>query len=113
MNRVHRQISFGIAIVIAIFASTGVPMRAAGARVSPHRAARLDAALRAVLDDPASGAQRVIVRVRPERRAAVRQSLTAHGDRILAEHDSIDALTAVVHREDLAELGDNDAILSV
>jgi serine protease AprX len=112
MKRLHRRISFGLAIIIAIFAGSGVPMRA-GARGPAHRTARLDAALRAVLNDSASGSERIIVRVRPEHRAAVRQSLTAHGDRILAEHDSIDALTAVVHRSDLAELADNDAILSV
>ena len=39
--------------------------------------------------------------------------LTAHGDRILAEHDSFDALTAVVHGEDLGALVDNDLVLSV
>src|SRR5207249_3891259 len=70
-------------------------------------------ALRAALDDTASVPQRVIVRVRPERRAAVRDGLVAHGDQILFEHDSLDALTAVVHRDDLAALADNDAVLSV
>ena len=42
-----------------------------------------------------------------------RKSLTAHGDQILGEHESIDALTALIHGEDLGELADNDAMLSV
>ena len=75
--------------------------------------ARLDTSLRAILDDPAPQPQRVIIRVRPGSRAALGRSLTDHGDRILVEHDSLDALTAVVHAEDLAELAHNDAILSV
>ena len=112
MKRLHRRLSFGLAIIIAIFAGSGVPI-GAGARGPAHRTGRLDAALRAVVNDAAEGSERVIVRVRPEQRAAVRQSMQAHGDPILAEHDSIDAITAVVHRGDLAELADNDAILSV
>ena len=55
----------------------------------------------------------MIIRVRPGSRLALRQSLTAHGDQILGEHESIDALTALVRGEDLAALADNDAILSV
>jgi hypothetical protein len=43
----------------------------------------------------------------------VRQCLTDHGDQILSEHESIDAVTAVVHREDLVALAYNDEILSV
>ncbi len=118
MKRVQRQISFGVAIIIAFFASGGAPIRATGAAVSQqrgaqHRLARLDSALRASVDDGTLGPQRVIVRVRPDQRAAVRNSLTAHGDQILADHDSIGAFTAIVHGEDLPELADNDAILSV
>ena len=77
-----------------------------------HRA-RLDTRLQAVLDEAAPKPQRVIIRVRPGSRLALRESLTAHGDQILAEHDSLDALTAVVHGEDLGELADKDFVLSV
>jgi serine protease AprX len=55
----------------------------------------------------------VIIRVRSGSRTALRESLTSHGDQVLGELDSIDALTAVVHGEDLAGLADNDDILSV
>jgi serine protease AprX len=113
MKALHRRISFGVALAIALLAGSGVPIRATRAPASQHRAARLDTALRAALDDGTLGPQRVIVRVRPGARPAVRNSLTAHGDQVLFDHDSIDAFTAIVHREDLAELADNDAILSV
>ncbi len=71
MKRVQRQISFGVAIIIAFFASGGAPIRATGAAVSQqraaqHRLARLDSALRATVDDGTLGPQRVIVRVRPD-----------------------------------------------
>ena len=43
----------------------------------------------------------------------MRGSLVAHGDQIVGEHESLDALTAVVHRDDLATLADSDVVLSV
>src|SRR5207247_5415322 len=97
MNRIQRQIAFALALIFSLVSAAPVPIEAKGAQASRHRVNRLDTALRAALDDTASGPQRVIVRVRPERRAAVRDGLVAHGDQILVEHDSLDALTAVVH----------------
>ena len=97
----------------AVLAVADAPVGAAGRPAAPRRVERLDKHLRAVLDDGASRPQRVIIRVRPGSRTAVRNSLTAHGDQILGEHESIDGLTAVVHGEDLAALNDNDEILSV
>ena len=119
MTRMHRQLFLSAAVIAALVAGSGAPIGANGGAGSPQRtsahrgSSRLDSALRAVVDDGTLGPQRVIVRVRPERRDIVRQSLTAHGDHILADHDSIGAFTAIVHQEDLAELGENDAILSV
>ena len=98
-------------MIAAVLAAADGPVGAAGRR-SRH-AERLDVTLRAVLDDSTPNPQRVIIRVRPGKRSAVRQSLTAHGDQVLGEHDSIDALTAVVHGKDLEELAGNAAILSV
>src|SRR5262245_30410058 len=112
MTRSWQKISFGLAIALALFAGSGTPMRAAAGRVSAQRA-RLDATLRRVVDDPSAGSQRVIVRFKSEQSAAVRQRLATHGDRILTEHNSIDALTAVVHREDLTDLAASDDVLSV
>src|SRR5437660_728613 len=102
----------GLVMFAAIFAVPQAAVNAAGPRVVQHRG-RLDTKLQTVLDESAPPPQRVIIRVRPGSRPALRDSLTAHGDQILAEHESLDALTAVVHGEDLEELGSNDAILSV
>src|SRR5262245_59401675 len=113
MTRPFQKVSFGIAIALALFAGSGMPMRAAAGRVSTSRLARLDAKLRSVADDPSAGSQRVIVRFRSDQSAAVRQRLSTHGDQVLTEHSSIDALTAVVHREDLIELAANADVLSV
>jgi serine protease AprX len=113
MRRVFRPVAFGLALIGAVLAVADVPVGAAGRGVPQHRTERLDSMLRAVLGDSAPETQRVIIRVRPGSRTAVRKSLTDHGDQILGEHESIDGLTAVVHGEDLAELADNDAILSV
>src|SRR5580693_2198544 len=112
MKRVLRHLPFGLAVIIAALSVADAPMRAASS-ASQHRATRLDTQLRGILDQGAPAPQRVIIRVRPGSRPAVRDSLTAHGDQILGEHESIDALTAVVHGEDLATLGDSDAVLSV
>src|SRR3982074_343462 len=113
MKRVLRHFPFGLAVIVAVFSVADTPMTAAVSRASQHRATRLDTQLRGVLDETAPAPQRVIIRVRPGSRLALRDSLTAHGDRILSEHESIDALTAIVHGEDLATLVDSDAVLSV
>jgi serine protease AprX len=113
MVRVLRNLSVGLALIGAVFAVADPSVRAAGNRAPQHRAGRLDAKLRAALDDGASEAQRVIIRVRPGSRTAVRNSLAAHGDQILGEHDSIDGLSAVVHGHDLAELAASNDVLSV
>jgi serine protease AprX len=100
-------------MIAAVFAVADAPAVAAGSGAPQRHTERFDANLRAVLDNSTPEPQRVIIRVRPGSRVALKNSLTAHGDQILSEHESIDALTAVVHGEDLAALSDNDAILSV
>jgi hypothetical protein len=113
MERVFRHFLIGLAMMGAAFAIADPPVDAAASRAAQRRSARLDSKLRAVVDAGASQSQRVIIRVRPGSRSDVRKDLAAHGDQILGEHDSIDALSAVVHGNDLAELAENDAILSV
>jgi serine protease AprX len=110
MTGAFRRLFLGFVMLVAIFAAPQA--NAAGQRVVQHRA-RLDTRLRAVLDETAPKPQRVIIRVRPGSRLTLRESLRAHGDQILAEHHSLDALTAVVHGEDLGELADKDFVLSV
>lgn len=55
----------------------------------------------------------MIIRARESARASIRQRLSAHGDSIVAEHPSIDALTAVVHADDLEVLASQDGVISV
>ena len=83
MTRAFRRLSFGLVVLAAVFAAPQATVNAAGQRVVQHRA-RLDTKLRAVLDETAPAPQRVIIRVRPGSRLALRDSLTAHGDQILA-----------------------------
>jgi serine protease AprX len=111
MTRVFRRFSFGFVVLAAAFVAPQATVKAAGPAV--HHRERLDTSLRGVLDQTSPLPQRVIIRVRPGSRVTLRESLTAHGDQILAEHDSLDALTAVVHGEDLGALVDNDFVLSV
>ena len=65
------------------------------------RVTRLDATLQELVARGSQAPQRVIIRVKPGKRAALRQSLIAHGDQVLFDHASIDAITAVVHGLDL------------
>src|ERR1700687_172948 len=113
MRRAFRHIPLGFALIVAILAAADAPVGAAGSRAPQHHAERLDTRLRAVLGDSAPEPQRVIIRVRPGSRPALRGSLTAHGDQIIGEHESIEALSAVIHGEDLATLADSDAVLSI
>jgi subtilisin family serine protease len=110
MMRLLRFRALSLAFVVAAFASADLTVHAAH---GPQHIARLDSSLRAVLADSAPAPQRVIIRVKPGARPAMRQSLTAHGDRILGEHDALDAITAVVHGEDLKTLADSGAVLSI
>lgn len=80
---------------------------------SAQRGGRLDTNLRAVVDQAGDQPQRVIIRTRAGSRAVLQRALTDHGDRILAEHESLDAITALVHAEDVAALAQRDGILSV
>jgi serine protease AprX len=113
MTRGLRYLSIGLALIAALVVADTPTGAAVGSRAPQHRTERLDANLRAALDDGAAKPQRVIIRVKPGSRTALRNGLTAHGDTILGEHESIDALTAVVHGEDLGALADNESILSI
>ena len=101
-----------IAAIVALVALSSLGLRGANA---PHsrRGGHLDDSLRAAMDAGDTRSQRVIIRVRHDSAASIRDGLSAHGDRILVDHPSIDALTAVVHGQDLATLAANDDILSV
>jgi serine protease AprX len=72
---------------------------------------KLDKVLRAARTN--GTVQRVIIQTRAGSSAALIQSLQRHGDLVQAEHPSLNALTAVVHGEDLAALEADPAVLSV
>src|SRR5439155_13017720 len=113
MKRTVRHVSVRVATVVALVVAAGAPTSAGGPRPAAHRVERLDARLRAAVAANATEPERVIIRVRPGGGAALRNSLAAHGDQLLAGLDSLDTIAAVVHHEDLTVLADNDAVLSV
>ena len=73
---------------------------------------KIDRALQESLRQGGS-TQRVIVAVKPGHRAEIRQSLEKHGDQIKSEHPFVDAFTAEIHRDDVAELAKHPWVLSV
>jgi serine protease AprX len=72
---------------------------------------KLDKALRAMR--PEGTVQRVIIQTRAGRRTALKNSLQAHGDVVQAEHPALNALTVLVHGEDLAALAADPSVLAV
>src|ERR1700736_2927863 len=113
MRRAFRHLTLGLALVGAVMAATDAPVRASASPAPQRHIERLDAKLRAVVGSSSSRSQRVIIRVRPGSRPALRDSLVGHGNQVLGEHESIDGLTAVVRDQDLATLAESDAVLSI
>ena len=109
---VRRNITVAIAFAIALTAA-GDLRGTAAARRQPGIRHKLDISLRAALDAGRRDSQRVIIRTRAGERPALRRTLTAHGDRIIADHNSIDAVTAVVHGDDLEALAAQAGVLSI
>lgn len=100
-----RTLTF-VRLLTAALLLLGAPVIAAGQASD----AKLDRALRSV---KGTGKQRVIVRMKPGGRAAVREALKKHGDAVKAEHPSIEALTAEVHADDLQALAARGDVESV
>lgn len=102
-------------LAIAALAAVTIGDSAAIARAAdePSRLQRLDARLRVIASAGIDQPQRVIIRVRPGTRDAMRRALAAHGDQVVFDHASGDALTAVVHGGDLEALASGGSVLSV
>jgi serine protease AprX len=99
---IFRTRGFFAALILALASS-------ARAQTAPQK---IDRALHDALQaGPAR--QHVIITVKPGHRAEIRRALESHGDVVTFEHPLIDALTAEVHGEDVAELGRHPWILSV
>ena len=101
------------AAVVVLVAAGIVAGASAPAGAGPSRRSRLDQSLQRELEAGGRGEKRVIIRTRANARTAVRRALAEHGDRVLAEHAEIDALTAVVHGDDLEALAAQDGVISV
>src|SRR5919112_3921370 len=85
-----------------------LPLMAQAAERPARRDAKLDRTLREAAASPAPGPQRVIIQTRSAAdRAALKKALLAHGDVVVSEHPSLNALTAVIHGEDLGALAAN------
>ncbi|HZM60770.1 MAG TPA: S8 family serine peptidase, partial [Vicinamibacterales bacterium] len=104
------RVCLGLVAAIAILSVADGRLSASSARA---RHQRLDAKLRVVVDSGNEEPQRVIIRVRKGAHDELRRVLSSHGDAIVSEHESIDALTAVVHGDDLGALADREDVLSV
>lgn len=96
------NIRLAVAVVLAVAAAQ--PAFAQRAKHGSHK--KFD---RGLVESLRAGAatQRVIITVKAEYRAEVRQALEKHGDRIKSEHPLVGALAVEIHSEDLEELGNH------
>src|SRR4029453_12369696 len=69
-----------------------------------HKPAKLDRVRKQAADRGDASSQRVIVRTRRDRAAAVADRLKKHGDHVESEHRRLNSFTAVVHGDDLRAL---------
>src|SRR5438445_8691692 len=70
----------------------------------PERQDKIDRALAADLTAPGNGHVRVIVKTHADARSRIREALDGHGGRITADHPTISAFSAVIHRRDVDSL---------
>ena len=108
-----RSLVLGAVLAVLMPALADAPLHASPHAQLPRRLSRLDATLRQALNAEQPVAQRVIIRVRPGRRLALEQQLTSRGNRVVMDHASLEAITAVVRGEDLGALADADDVLSI
>ena len=108
-----RSVVLGAVLAVLMPVMAGAPLHASPQSQLPKRLSRLDATLREALTAEQPVAERVIIRVRPGRRLALEQQLVSRGNRVVTEHPSLEAITAVVRGEDLGPLADADDVLSI
>ena len=115
MTRISPQrawLRLGFVIALAVLTASGGGLAAGGSQ-KDDRHRRLDARLRLLVDQGDDQPQRVIIRVRKGSLDALKTALSEHGDQLVAEHEGIDAVTAVVHAEDLPSLAATNSVVSV
>jgi choline dehydrogenase-like flavoprotein len=86
-------------------------LAASGVASAQGRRSKLDDALKAA--EFGSSIQRVIVQTQPASRNALKETLTARGNVVIAEHDALSALTVELRSEELAALDENPSVLAV
>src|SRR5688572_18103296 len=104
MNLSPRRVTSVLTIALCLL-GISVPASADNGR------SKLDKVLRAALRE--GSRQRVIIQTRPGRSAGLKKSLQQHGDVVHAEHPGLNALTVVLHGEDLAALEADPSVLAV
>jgi serine protease AprX len=98
---------------LLLVATLTTALWAAPASADHSRSPKLDLALRQKVAHGKRSPERVIITVRSGMRPLLREALGKHGDQLIAEHPSIEALTAVVHGEDLEALANDPAVVAV
>jgi serine protease AprX len=97
-------------LALAIAATLLLPLTAQASGRPSGRYSKFDRVLRDAAASQSPAPQRVIIQTRSAaERAALKKALLAHGDVVEAEHPSLNALTVVVHGEDLNGLAANPA----
>ncbi len=97
-------------LVLALAAISLLPVSAQAAGRPSGRYSKFDRVLRQAVDSKSPVPQRVIIQTHSAAdRAALKKALLAHGDVVEAEHPSLNALTVVVHGEDLGALAADPA----
>src|SRR4051812_18858275 len=89
-----------------------VPAAAADREPGSKHSPKIDKALSAALNE-GGATQHVIITLKPGHRAAMRQRLHDHGDLVLSEYASIDALAVDIHSADVNELAGRDEVAAL
>src|SRR5688500_7816351 len=105
-------LAMAVALLVAGLSSSGVYE---GRERGPTQARqpKLDRVLRKALQKGERNAQRVIIRTKKGRTSNIAGLLQQHGDAVTSGHGLVDALTAVVHAEDLIGLEQHADIESI
>lgn len=107
MRLLSRSQLFAVTILLLV-----APAFATAKSGENNRPDKVDHALREALA-AGSSTEHVIIRTKPEARAAIRKALQAHGDRVVAEHASLSAISAEIHAEDIRALAGQDTVLGI
>jgi serine protease AprX len=103
-----RSFRYAPAAFAAVLVLWGVCAPAAAA--APHQ--KIDRRLRALVD-AGSTSEQVIVSVNPGCRAAVREAMEKHGDRVDSEHAIVDAIAGELHAKDVDELAKSPCVKAI